>query len=116
MSTKTDNRFKASRPKNVGREILPILSHPSPLPQLGSTKFFVTLCSYFFLDHCVNKRKSLRDLISTPEGIDLQSDVPLSGESPEIDVIARDAISADPNHLMSVAASLYQQANKKLVG
>ena len=74
------------------------------------------LITMIFLDHCVNKRKSLNDLISTPGGIDLQSDVPLSGESPEVDVIARDAIISDPNHLMSVAASLYQEASEKLVG
>ena len=74
------------------------------------------LITMIFLDHCVNKRKSLKDLISTPGGIDLQSDVPLSGESPQVDVIARDAIISDPNHLMSVAASLYQEASEKLVG
>ena len=74
--------------------------------------------TYFliFLDHCVTTQKSLLDLLPTPDSSIRQSDVPLSGESPEVDVVVTQAISRDHNNLMSVADSLYHQANEKLVG
>ena len=46
----------------------------------------------------------------------IQSKVPLSGESPEVDAIIREAMTHHHNDLISMAEFLYQLANEKLVG
>lgn len=69
-----------------------------------------------FLECCTAERGSLMDIIHSLVSTSPQCDVPLSGETPEVDVIVRQAISRDHNNLESVADSLYQLANSKLVG
>ena len=46
----------------------------------------------------------------------IQSKVPLSGETPEVDAIIREAMRHHHNDLISMAEFLYQLANEKLVG
>lgn len=58
---------------------------------------------------------SLLNLINFPNNTIQQCDIPLSGETPEVDEIVRQAISHDPNNLMLAANSLYQLAQDKLV-
>ena len=74
------------------------------------------ITSFTLLEHCINEHGSLLNLITSPDSTAPQCDVPLSGESPEVDAIVRQAISRDHNNLMSVAESLYSMANDKLVG
>ena len=55
-------------------------------------------------------------LIPSPDSTTPQCDVPLSGETPEVDAIVRQAIRQDHSNLMSVSESLYHLASEKLVG
>ena len=79
--------------------------------------YLVTLC-LTILEYCVTKRGSLMDLlhVPSPDSNNPQCQVSLSGETPEVDVIVRQAMSHHHNDLKSVADSLYQLANAKLVG
>ena len=58
---------------------------------------------------------SLLNLINFPDNTIPQCDIPLSGETPEVDEIVQQVISHDPNNLMLAANSLYQLAQDKLV-
>ncbi|XP_015779474.1 PREDICTED: uncharacterized protein LOC107357352 [Acropora digitifera] len=66
-------------------------------------------------EHCDAQHMSLLNLINFPNNTIPQCDIPLSGETPEVDEIVRQAISHDPNNLMLAANSLYQLAQDKLV-
>ena len=63
----------------------------------------------------MTKCKSLMDLVPSPESINPQCQVPLSGETPEVDVIVQQAISQHHSDLTSVADFLYQLGFAKLV-
>lgn len=63
-----------------------------------------------FLENCVTKRESLTDLVPTPDSNNPQCQVPLSGETPEVDIIVQ-----LHNDLTSVADVLYQLGFPKLV-
>lgn len=65
-------------------------------------------------EHCVAGRRSLLDLTTLHNSTVRQCDVPLSGETPDVDEIVQQAISHDHNNMISVANSLYQLANEKL--
>lgn len=61
------------------------------------------------------KRESLMDLVPTTDSINPQCQIPLSGETPEVDLIVQHAIRQHHNDLTSVADFLYQLAFGKLV-
>ena len=63
----------------------------------------------------MTKRESLMDIVSSPDSINPECQVPLSGETPEVDLIVHQAISQHHNDLTSVADFLYQLAFAKLV-
>ena len=63
----------------------------------------------------MNKRESLMDLVPSRDSINPECQVPLSGETPEVDLIVQQAISQHSNDLLSVADFLYQLAFAKLV-
>ena len=63
----------------------------------------------------MTKRESLMDLVPTTDSINLQCQIPLSGETPEVDLIVQHAIRQHHNDLTSVADFLYQLAFGKLV-
>ena len=63
----------------------------------------------------MTKSDSLTDLVPTPDSNKPQCQVPLSGETPEVDLIVQQAISQHHNDLTSVADVLYQLGFAKLV-
>ena len=58
----------------------------------------------------MTKRELPMDLVPIPDSINPQCQIPLSGETPEVDLIAQNAINQHHNDLMSVADFLYQLA------
>lgn len=65
-------------------------------------------------ENCAAKHRSLMDLMPISNR-NIQSKVPLSGETPEVDAIIREAMRHHHNDLISMAEFLYQLANEKLV-
>lgn len=63
----------------------------------------------------MTKRESLMDLVPAPDSLNPQCQVPLSGETCEVDLIVQQAISQHHNDLRSVADFLYRLAFAKLV-
>lgn len=55
------------------------------------------------------------DLVPAPDSLNPQCQVPLSGETLEVDLIVQQAISQHHNDLRSVADYLYRLAFAKLV-